>query len=153
MCTHVDDLRIIRIHTQATGSKHPSEEWVLIINEGDEPWDVAGWILTHERTEQHDGDAFIVPATFPEGGHWRFDPGERLYLHTGSGHDTFVRGKPPQFHFYWHRTNFVWTIPGENVYLRSPDGRFATRPFAVPGDETVWVQVPAPQEQRQPVKE
>jgi hypothetical protein len=36
------------------------------------------------------------------------------------------------FHFHWNRTSFVCNNSGDRVYLRHPDGRFATEPFPVP---------------------
>ena len=50
---------------------------------------------------------------------------------TGPGVDGFFHAPPnrPTFWFYWGLRVFVWNNPGDFVYLRHPNGEFATAPF------------------------
>lgn len=126
-------LRIAGIRNAATGATNENEEWALILNEGDRRWDIRGWILTDETSQQLRPHIYRFPDALPSAG-WSFDPGEAIYLFTGKGTDGFHRPTDgrPQFHFYWGRNAMVWNNPGDRVYLRNDDGTFVTQPFPVP---------------------
>jgi Lamin Tail Domain len=130
-------LRITRIHNQKSGSKDLEDEYVVIVNEGTETWGLSGWLVTDETDQQLRPHVYTFPEKLTSGSGWTFDPGEAIFVITGPGADTFIAnpagaGNRPQFHFHWNRTSFVWNNSGDRVYLRHPDGRFATEPFPVP---------------------
>ena len=126
-------LRITEIHNQARGARNTDEEWVCLANEGNRQWDIRGWELTDQTETQRRPHIYKFPPTLANGEGWTFDPGQRIFVFTGKGHDAFLPdASPPQFHFYWGRDAFVWNNSGDRVYLRHPDGTFATEPFPVP---------------------
>lgn len=131
----VTGLRITAIHNQRQGASNTNEEWVRIANRGTEQWDVRGWLITDETDRQIDPHVYRLPDKLGNGQGWTFAPDEVLYLITGRGTDAFVArpsSGPPQFHFYWNRDAFVWNNKGDRVYLRHPNGQFATQPFPIP---------------------
>jgi hypothetical protein len=128
-------LRIVEIHNQRKGATNPDDEHVLIFNDGSTKWNLVGWLVTDETDQQERPHVYRFPEKLSGGSGWSFEPGEAIFLMTGHGQDTFIakpsRGKP-QFHFYWNRNSFVWNNTGDRVYLRHPDGEFATEPFPIP---------------------
>jgi hypothetical protein len=134
--TRPTGLRITGIHNQRAGSKDLEDEYVSIVNEGTQPWSLSGWLITDETDQQLRPHVYTFPDTLTSGSRWTFDPGEAIFVMTGSGDDRFIgtpeAGKRPQFHFHWNRTAFVWNNSGDRVYLRHPDGTFATEPFPIP---------------------
>ena len=128
-------LKVVRIHNQATGSKDLNDEYVVILNDGNQKWDLAGWLVTDDTDQQIRPHEYRFPRLLAAGGTWTFDPGEAIFLNTGTGNETFIAQPAtgrPQFHFYWGRSSFVWNNSGDRVFLRHPDGRWATEPFPVP---------------------
>lgn len=129
-------LRITRIKNQRTGAKNADEEWISIVNEGSTSWQIAGWEVTDQTATQQRPHIYRFPDRLGNGEGWRFDPGEVIFLFTGKGTDTFIAtpsdGGKPQFHFHWGRDAFVWNNSGDRVYLRRPNGEFATEPYPVP---------------------
>jgi hypothetical protein len=127
-------LRIATIHNQTVGSTDPNDEHVLIVNEGQRDWNMAGWLLTDETDRQINPHEFVFPEVI-DAKRWTFAPGERIFVMTGRGKDQFVpasAGNPPQFHFHWNRTSFVWNNKGDRVYLRNATGQFTTEPLRAP---------------------
>jgi len=128
-------IRIELIHNQKRGSRDLNDEYVMIVNDGTQRWDLAGWLVTDETSQQLRPHEYRFPAELANGQKWYFDPGEAIYLRTGSGQDVFIakpsRGRP-QFHFYWDRRAFVWNNSGDRVYVRHPNGTWATQPFPIP---------------------
>lgn len=128
-------LKIVRINNQATGASNTNEEWILIRNDGDKSWVLAGCLITDETDRQRSPHIYELPELLSNGERWQFDPGESLYLMTGPGKDVFIaRSKSgrPQFHFHWNRKTFIWNNNADRVYLRHSDGRFLTQPFPIP---------------------
>lgn len=128
-------LKITGIRNQRTGASNTREEWIRIANEGPHKWSLSGWLITDETDHQVHPHIYRLPDRLSDGQVWTLDPGEVLYLITGSGSDVFIANPtsgPPQFHFYWNRDAFVWNNAGDRVYLRHPDGSFGTQPFPVP---------------------
>jgi hypothetical protein len=128
-------LSITQIRNAATGAANENEEWVRIVNDGPSNWDIRGWLVTDETDQQLRPHVYVFPATLAAGQSWTFDPGEAIYLFSGRGQDRFY-ARPssgrPQFHFYWNRDAMVWNNAGDRVYVRKPDGTFATQPFPIP---------------------
>jgi hypothetical protein len=126
-------LQIKAIHNQKAGSKDLEDEYVTIVNDGTQTWDLSGWLVTDETDQQLRPHIYTFPQKLTGGSGWTFAPGEAIFVMTGRGDDKFIAnpetGKPPQFHFHWNRTSFVWNNSGDRVYLRHPDGTFATEPF------------------------
>jgi len=128
-------LRIAQIHNQRAGSKDLEDEYVVIVNDGDTSWKLTGWLVTDETDQQLRPHEYRFPEQLTGGSGWTFDPGEAIFLITGPGKDIFI-GNPstgrPQFHFHWNRNSFVWNNSGDRVYLRHPNGTWATQPFPMP---------------------
>ena len=129
-------LSIVRIHNQKTGSKDLNDEYVVILNDGNQGWELAGWEVTDETPTQRRPHIYKFPKVLAHGRTWTFEPGEAIFVNTGHGEDKFLatvgEGKRPQFHFFWNRDAFVWNNSGDRVFLRHPNGTFATEPFPVP---------------------
>lgn len=129
-------LKIERIHNAPRGATNENEEYVQIANDGTTIWDIRGWLLTDETSQQLRPHIYRFPQTLGAGSGWSFAPGELIYVFTGIGSDKFIAnpagGRRPQFHFFWGRNAMVWNNTGDRVYLRNPDGTFATQPLAVP---------------------
>ena len=128
-------LRITKIQNQCSGASNTSEEWIRIVNDGGQRWDLRGWLITDETDRQINPHIFKLPSVLADGSSWTLDPGEALYLITGHGKDRFVAqptSGPRQFHFFWNRSAFVWNNSGDRVYLRHPNGQFGTQPFPIP---------------------
>ncbi len=134
--TRPTGLRIIAIHNQKAGSKDVEDEYVTILNDGPQAWDLSGWLVTDETDQQLRPHVYTFPQKLTSGKGWTFAPGEAIFVITGPGDDKFIAspgtGNRPQFHFHWNRTSFVWNNSGDRVYLRHPDGTFATEPFPIP---------------------
>jgi hypothetical protein len=134
--TEPTGLKILAIHNAPKGAKNENEEWVQIANDGIATWDLRGWLLTDETSQQLRPHIYTFPDSLGNGRDWSFAPGELIYVFTGTGPDTFIAapsgGKRPQFHFHWGRNAMVWNNTGDSVYLRNPDGTFATQPLQVP---------------------
>ena len=88
-------LRIVRIHNAKTRAKDPNEEWILINNEGQQTWQIAGWMLTDETPTQQRVHIYRFPDRTSAGA-WQFDPGESVYVFTGAGTDQFIERTVPR---------------------------------------------------------
>ena len=130
----VAGLKITAIHNQKAGSNSLEDEYVIIVNEGTQTWNLARWLVSDESDQQLRPHVYTFPPKLTGGSCWTFDPGEAIFVITGPGEDKFIAnagaGKRPQFHFRWNRASFVWN--SDRVYLRHPDGTFATEPFPAP---------------------
>jgi hypothetical protein len=128
-------LSITNIHNAKLGATDERDEWVRIVNDGTQTWDIRGWLLTDETDQQLRPHVYAFPATLATGQGWSFAPGESIYVFTGRGQDVFNAAPStgrPQFHLFWNRDAMVWNNSGDRVYLRHPDGTFATQPFPIP---------------------
>lgn len=128
-------LRITRIHNAKEGATNENEEWVSIVNEGIQTWDVRGWLLTDETSRQLLPHIYQFPDRLANGHNWSFAPGEIIFVFTGTGNDVFI-SRPsagqPQFQLHWGRNAMVWNNTGDRVYLRNRDGTFVTQPYPIP---------------------
>jgi hypothetical protein len=130
-------LRIPGIHNQRSGSKNLEDEYVVIVNQGHRPGICRGGWSPMKPINNSGLMSILSPEHLTSGRGWKLDPGDAIFVTTGPGDDTFIAhpasaGNRPQFHFHWNRTSFVWNNSGDRVYLRHPDGRFATEPFPIP---------------------
>ena len=128
-------LRIVEIHNASRGATDPDQEWVRLVNEGAQRWDIRLWKLTDETDQQLRPHVYEFPDKLSSGGDWWFDPAEEIYVYTGVGEDHFhaaASGAPAQFHLYWDRRAMVWNNQGDRVYLRNADGTFVTVPYPIP---------------------
>jgi hypothetical protein len=128
-------LSITRIQNGKRGAKDENTEWVLIVNDGTQTWDIRGWRLTDETDQQLRPHIYVLPASLARDQGWTFAPGEAIYLFTGRGADVFIANPSsgrPQFHLHWNRDAMVWNNAGDRVYLRNVDGTFVTQPFPIP---------------------
>jgi hypothetical protein len=128
-------LSITAIHNAKSGANDENDEWVRIVNDGTQTWDIRGWRLTDETLAQLRPHIYVFPGTISNGNSWNFAPREAIYVFTGRGSDTFTPAPSsgrPQFHFHWNRDAMVWNNSGDRVYLRNADGTFVTQPFPVP---------------------
>jgi Lamin Tail Domain len=126
---------ITTIHNAKTGASNEGDQWVRIVNDGAQTRDsVAGRSLT--RTDQQlRPHVYTFTAALAGGQAGSFAPGEAIYVFTGRGPDVFIATPSsgrPQFHLFWNRDAMVWNNSGDRVYLRHPDGTFATQPFPIP---------------------
>lgn len=128
-------LSITRIHNGKQGAKDENDEWVLIVNDGTQTWDIRGWRLTDETDQQLRPHIYVFPTNLARDQGWTFAPGEAIYVFTGHGADVFHANPSsgrPQFHLHWNRDAMVWNNTGDRVYLRNVDGTFVTQPFPIP---------------------
>ncbi len=61
-----------------------------------------------------------------------FLPREQIYLHTGIGKDTFVRGTPPRWDLYGGRRAFIWNSDGDTATLEDGKGNVVDSLQVVP---------------------
>jgi len=127
-------LRIAAVHNLATGARHPADEWILIDNDGPLRWQLHEWELVAETPDRARPRVYPFPTRLANTAVWSLEPGESIYVFACQGRDRFeeTRGQRPQFLFYWDCDVRGWDTPGVAVYLRSVDGRFATRPVVIP---------------------
>ena len=129
-------LRIRAIHNQRTDAQTLNDEYVIVVNGGTQIWRLARYSITDELDQQLGTHDYIFPEQLTNGDAWHFEPGAAIFLMTGSGDNVFIAdpgaGLPPQLHFHWNRTSFVWNNSGDRVYLRHPNGTWATDPFPAP---------------------
>lgn len=129
-------LRFVSIHNAATGSKNTDDEWIRIDNDGSQAWPMSGRTVTDQTATQQHVHIYHFPEKLSNGGGWRFEPGETIYVFTGLGDDLFIAnpssGGRPQFHLHIGRRAMVWNNTGDRVYLRNSAGTFLTVPYPVP---------------------
>jgi hypothetical protein len=82
-------------------------EYVRITNNGTVNANLQNWTLRDKA-----GHVFKFPSVTVK-------PGQRLYVHTGSGTDF----KPDSQHLYWKSGNYIWNNTGDTATLRSASGR------------------------------
>lgn len=80
------------------------DEWVMIVNSGDEAVDLTGWSIRDESTQNR--------FSFPPG--LVLDPGDQVRVTSGHGDLGFGFGTP------------IWNNDGDTVYVVDDQGRFVT---------------------------
>lgn len=105
------------------------DEYVVLINTGDEPADLRGWSLTNrKRCDQQHHYRYIFPRSLSDGAPWLLEPGGMVLLYTGRGASgsTASHGEPAQYHLYQHRTERIWTDPGDVACLHDRSGNLVS---------------------------
>lgn len=100
-------------------------EFVLLVNTGDEPADLAGWSLTNLKPDQQHHFRYLLPRFLSNGESWSLAPGGLAIIYTGRGTNgaTNTAGEARQFHLYQHRSDPIWRDPGDRVCLSDRAGR------------------------------
>lgn len=125
-------VKINYIHNNPDGKdtkQNLNDEWVLLENKGDESINIVGWKLTDWRPNQQHIHVYTFP-TRVDGYTWTLDPGELIFLMTGSGNDTFIAGDSthlPQFHLYWNKSWYVWNNTGDTACLYDDGGNLVSQ--------------------------
>ncbi len=121
------NVEITQIYNNPSGRDSLDKEYIVIKNTTrDQKISMKGWIVSDMTPTGKDTHLFYFPEVV-NSGFWTLDPGEVIFLMTGSGTNKFLAGTqeyPPQFHFYMQRAAFVWNNPGDTAYLRLPNGEF-----------------------------
>jgi micrococcal nuclease len=82
----------------------PVNEWVELVNEGDQPIDLSGYTLKDEANHIYTFDDFYL------------EPNRSVRLYTSNGRDTDSK-------LYWGLgIDTVWNNSGDTAYLRDPNG-------------------------------
>lgn len=95
------------------------DEFVLIINEGDAPAFMGGWILLKKKTDSTHHDHYYFPEEV-EGIPLVLKPGQEMLVMTGGGEDTFI---PPdaegrgQWLLYQNKDAVIWNDVNDKLVL------------------------------------
>lgn len=117
------EIKITSIHNNPDGKdtkEKLNDEYVVLKNTGTESINLVGWKITDWRPNQKHIHVYTFPQYISTYSTWTLDPGEFIFLMTGSGTNVFVEGDsshPPQFHFYWGKDWFVWNNSGDTACL------------------------------------
>lgn len=101
-------LEVGDIHPDADGDDNHNlnEEWVEVVNRGDDTIDLTGWSIKDESASHR--------YPFPDG--FTLGPDSSVRLHTGCGQDTPER-------LYWCKTgSAVWNNSGDTIFVVDPAG-------------------------------
>jgi hypothetical protein len=104
------------------------DEYVVLVNTGDEPVGMAGWSLTNLKADQMHHFRYLLPRFLSNGDSWSLEPGGMVIIYTGRGTNgaTASTGEAPQYHFYQHRSTPVWVDPGDRVCLSDRAGQLVS---------------------------
>jgi len=97
----------------------PEDEFVLIINEGDAPAFMGGWILLKKKPDSTHHDHYYFPEEV-EGLPLLLKPGQEMLVMTEAGFDTFI---PPdaqgrgQWLLYQNRGQTLWNDATDKLVL------------------------------------
>ncbi|MGE5454651.1 MAG: lamin tail domain-containing protein [Methylocystaceae bacterium] len=97
----------------------PDDEFVLIINEGDAPAFMGGWILLKKKPDSSHHEHYYFPETV-EDDPLVLKPGQEMLVMTGDGLDTFI---PPDAHgrgqwlLYQNRNYTIWNDKTDKLVL------------------------------------
>jgi hypothetical protein len=99
------------------------DEYVVLVNTGDEPAEMQGWSLTNFKCDHMDHYRYLFPRFLSNGDAWALAPGGLILLYTGRGTNgcTASPGEAQQFHFFQHRSAWVWAEPGDTACLYDRD--------------------------------
>jgi hypothetical protein len=95
------------------------DEFVVLVNAGDELADMRGWSLTNLKTDRMDHYRYMFPRFLVNGDPWLLEPGGLILLYTGRGTNgcTATAGEARQYHLYQHRSAYIWAEPGDTACL------------------------------------
>lgn len=104
------------------------DEYVVLVNTGDEPAAMSGWSLTNLKADQMHHFRYLFPRFLSNGDAWALEPGGMAILYTGRGTNgaTATAGEASQYHFYQHRSGAIWVDPGDRVCLNDRAGKVVT---------------------------
>ena len=102
----------------------PDDEFVVVVNMGEEPVELAGWSLTNLKQDQVHHYRYLFPRFLSNGDPWAVEPGGMVIIHTGRGRNgrTASASEPAQFHLFQHRAVQVWGEPGDTACLFNREG-------------------------------
>jgi hypothetical protein len=86
-------IKIVRIHNARAGATDENDEWILINNDGDQPWNLSGWMITDQTATQQLVHIYRFPEKTVSGG-WSLDPGERRPMRPGECRGSPRSGEP-----------------------------------------------------------
>ncbi|MDF2628528.1 MAG: competence-like protein [Symbiobacteriaceae bacterium] len=103
----------------------PEDEYVVLVNLGDQPVDVRGWSLTNRKRDQVDHYRYLFPRFLSNGDPWELAPGGLMLLYTGRGTNgaTATDGEAKQFRLFQHRAACIWGDPGDTACLYDRTGK------------------------------
>lgn len=103
----------------AGDSSGTADEYVVLVNMGDEAADLRGWSLTNRKADQQDHYRYLFPRFMSNGDPWELEPGGLVFIFTGRGTNgcTATVGEAHQFHLYQHRQEAIWQEPGDIACL------------------------------------
>jgi hypothetical protein len=109
------------------------DEYVLLVNVGDEPANLRGWSLTNRKEDQVHHYRYLFPRFLSNGDPWELAPGGMILLYTGRGTNgcTATAGEAHQVHLYQHRGGRVWQDPGDTACLYDRAGALVSE-FELP---------------------
>jgi hypothetical protein len=104
------------------------DEYVVLVNTGDEPAEMQGWSLTNLKCDQLDHYRYMFPRFLSNGDAWALAPGGMILLYTGRGTNgcTATAGEARQFRFFQHRLAWIWEEPGDTACLYDRDRQLVT---------------------------
>lgn len=110
------------------GPPSESDEFVVLVNLGDEPANLRGWSLTNLKHDQADHFRYLFPRFLSNGDLWELEPGGLLFLYTGRGTNgcTATAGEAHQYRLFQHRTARIWMEPGEKACLYNQAGKLVS---------------------------
>lgn len=104
-------------------NKHLNKEWVFIRNTGSNTRSLDGWKL-HDKGRDH---RYVF-------GEVTLEPGDYLWVHTGTGDDGGGAGCPSGeggctnfFDLFWDLEHYVWNNTGDVATLRKASGKVVDR--------------------------
>lgn len=101
-----------------------NEEYVAITNRGINSVNMSGWLLSDVKSHVYQFKHAIG------GKYWSLGPGEYVFVHTGSGTDTYtppVSGHPGRFQVYWGNGWWIWNNEGDVASLYDSSGNLVHR--------------------------
>jgi hypothetical protein len=119
---------IAGIYTSAGANADPpgsEDEFLVLVNVGDEPADLRGWSLTNRKQDQRHHYRYLLPRFLSGGDPWELEPGGLVFIHTGRGQSgaTATPGEAHHYHFYQHRSVRVWADAGDTACLHDRTGQ------------------------------
>lgn len=104
------------------------DEYVVLVNTGDEPAPLSGWSLTNLKADQVHHFRYLFPRFMSNGESWTLEPGGLVLVYTGRGTNgtTATNGEAGQYHLYQHRSASIWVDHGDRICLNNRAGKVMT---------------------------
>lgn len=102
------DLAVLELRFDADGNDNENlnDEWISIVNQGDEPLDLTGWGIRDESSTNR----FRFPAGLT------VEPGATVTIHTGCGQSS------GSMQYWCSKGSAVWNNDGDTAFLIDPGG-------------------------------